>query len=58
MIRRAMSNAVIHLAEKEGVKLSMHRLMRHSSMQITMDFDASVDDVLHDAVRQLDQPSP
>jgi hypothetical protein len=36
----------------------LHRLMRHSSMQITMDFYASVDDVLHDAIRQLDQASP
>jgi integrase len=36
----------------------LHRLMRHSSMQITMDFYASVDDVLHDAIRQLDRSSP
>ena len=35
----------------------LHRLMRHSSMQITMDFYASVDDVLHDAIHQLDQAS-
>jgi integrase len=34
----------------------LHRLMRHSSMQITMDFYASVDDVLHEAIRQLDRP--
>ena len=31
----------------------LHRLMRHSSMQLTMDFYASVDDVLHDAIGQL-----
>jgi integrase len=31
----------------------LHRLMRHSSMQITMDYYASVDDVLHDAIGQL-----
>jgi len=35
----------------------LHRLMRHSSMQITMDFYASVDNVLHDAIRQLDSGS-
>jgi len=34
----------------------LHRLMRHSSMQVTMDFYASVDDVLHDAIGQLDRP--
>jgi hypothetical protein len=31
--------------------------MRHSSMQITMDFYASMDDVLHDAIRLLDKRS-
>jgi integrase len=31
----------------------LHRLMRHSSMQLTMDFYANVDDVLHDAIGQL-----
>jgi integrase len=31
----------------------LHRLMRHSSMQITMDYYASVDDALHDAIGQL-----
>lgn len=35
----------------------LHRLMRHSSMQITMDFYASVDDVLHEAINQLDKSS-
>jgi integrase len=31
----------------------LHRMMRHSSMQITMDYYASVDDALHDAIREL-----
>ena len=31
----------------------LHRLMRHSSMQLTMDFYANVDDTLHDAIGQL-----
>jgi integrase len=34
----------------------LHRLMRHSSMQITMDYYASVDDVLQDKIEQLDSP--
>lgn len=31
----------------------LHRLMRHSSMQITMDYYASVDDALQDAIEEL-----
>ncbi len=31
----------------------LHELMRHSSMQITMDYYANVDDVLQDAMKQL-----
>jgi integrase len=31
----------------------LHELMRHSSMQITMDSYASVDDVLQEAINQL-----
>ena len=31
----------------------LHRLMRHRSMQITMDYYASVDDALHDAIARL-----
>jgi integrase len=31
----------------------LHELMRHSSMQITMDYYASVDDVLQDAINEL-----
>lgn len=31
----------------------LHRLMRHSSMQITMDYYANVDDVLHDVVNEM-----
>ena len=81
LTRNGVTNNVIELAKKAGVKLSMHRLrkgfgcrvaaqlgkgnapvlhrlMRHSSMQITMDFYASVDDVLHDAIGRLDRASP
>jgi integrase len=31
----------------------LHTLMRHSSMQVTMDFYASVDDVLQEAIQEL-----
>jgi integrase len=31
----------------------LHELMRHSSMQITMDYYASVDDALQDAIKGL-----
>jgi hypothetical protein len=31
----------------------LHSLMRHPSMQITMDFYASVDDALQEAIRGL-----
>jgi integrase len=31
----------------------LHRLMRHSSMQVTMDYYANVDDALHDAINTL-----
>jgi hypothetical protein len=31
----------------------LHELMRHSSMQVTMDYYASVDDALQDAIRNL-----
>jgi integrase len=31
----------------------LHSLMRHSSMQITMDYYASVDDALQDAIKEL-----
>jgi integrase len=31
----------------------LYELMRHSSRQITMDYDASVDDVLQEAVNTL-----
>jgi integrase len=74
--RNGITNYVILLAKRAGVKLSMHKLrkgfgcrvakqlgkgnapilhelMRHSSMQITMDYYASVDDVFQDAMREL-----
>ena len=31
----------------------LHRLMRHSSMPVTMDYYASVDDALQDAILTL-----
>jgi hypothetical protein len=31
----------------------LHELMRHSSMQITMDYYATVDDALQDAIKNL-----
>jgi integrase len=74
--RNGITSRILDMAERAGVKLSMHRLrkgfgcrvakqlgkgnapilhslMRHSSMQITMDFYASVDDALQDAIRGL-----
>jgi integrase len=67
LTRNGITNRVILMAQKAGVKLSMHRLrkgfgcrvakmlgkggaamlhqlMRHSSMQVTMDYYANVDD--------------
>jgi integrase len=74
--RNGVTNRVIDMAKRAGIKLSMHRLrkgfgcrvaknlgkgnapilhrfMRHSSMQVTMDYYASVDDALHDAIKEL-----
>jgi integrase len=31
----------------------LHTLMRHKSMQVTMDYYASVDDVVQDAINEL-----
>lgn len=76
LTRNGMSNRIILIARRAGVKLSMHRLrkgfgcrvaqqlgkgnapmlhrlMRHSSMQITMDYYSSVDDVLGDVMKEL-----
>jgi integrase len=74
--RNGITSRILDIAERAGVKLSMHRLrkgfgcrvakqlgkgnapilhelMRHSSMQITMDYYASVDDALQDAIKGL-----
>jgi len=74
--RNGITNRVIFMAQKAGIKLSMHRLrkgfgcrvakqlgkgnapilhrlMRHSSMQVTMDYYASVDDALQDSIKGL-----
>jgi integrase len=71
-----VTNRVIDMAKKAGVRLSMHRLrkgfgcrvakqlgkgnapilhelIRHASMQITMDYYACVDDALQDAITGL-----
>jgi integrase len=76
LTRNGITNRVILMAKRAGVRLSMHRLrkgfgcrvaktlgkgnapilhrlMRHSSMQVTMDYYASVDDALHDAIKEL-----
>lgn len=76
LTRNGITNRVIEMARRAGIKLSMHRLrkgfgcrvakqlgkgnapilhslMRHSSMQITMDYYASVDDALQDAIKGL-----
>lgn len=76
LTRNGLTNRILDMAAKAGVKLSMHklrkgfgcrvakqlgkgnapilhRLMRHSTMQITMDYYASVDDALQDAIGQL-----
>lgn len=37
----------------QGNAAVLHELRRHSSMQITMDYCASVDDVLQDAINDL-----
>jgi integrase len=74
--RNGITSRIIKMANRAGVKLSMHRLrkgfgcrvakqlgkgnapvlhalMRHSSMQITMDYYANVDDALQDVIRGL-----
>ena len=74
--RNGVTNRVIEMAKRAGIRLSMHRLrkgfgcrvakklgkgnapilhrlMRHSSMQVTMDYYASVDDALQDAITGL-----
>lgn len=76
LTRNGVTNFVLGLAKKAGVKLSMHKLrkgfgcrvaknlgkggaamlhelMRHSTMQITMDYYANVDDALQDAINSL-----
>jgi integrase len=76
LTRNGVTWRVIAMAQKAGVKLSMHqlrkgfgcrvakklgrgnapilhRMMRHSSMQVSMDYCANVDDALHDAIREL-----
>jgi integrase len=76
LTRNGITNRVLDMARRAGVKLSMHKLrkgfgcrvakqlgkgnapvlhtlMRHSSMQVTMDYYASVDDGLQDVMRAL-----
>ena len=51
-LRKGFGCRVAQLLGKGNAPI-LHRLMRHSSMQITMDFYASVDDVLQDAIGKL-----
>ena len=74
--RNGVTNRVLDMAKRAGVRLSMHKLrkgfgcrvaqllgrgrapilhelMRHSSMQVTMDYYANVDDVLQEAISEL-----
>ena len=37
----------------KGGAAMLHELMRHSSMQVTMDYYANVDDALQDAINSL-----
>lgn len=76
LTRVGVTNHVLMVAKRAGVRLSMHklrkgfgcrvaallgkgnapilhRLMRHASMQITMDYYANVDDALSDALSDL-----
>jgi integrase len=76
LTRNGVTNRVILIAKRAGVRLSMHKLrkgfgcrvakqlgkgnapilhslMRHSSMQITMDYYATVDDALQEAISAL-----
>jgi integrase len=77
LTRNGVTNRVLMMAKRAGIKLSMHklrkgfgsrvakklgqgqapilhRLMRHSSMQVTMDYYANVDDALGDAIADLE----
>jgi integrase len=64
MAKRAGINLSMHRLRKgfgcrvakklgKGNAPILHRLMRHSSMQVTMDYYASVDDALQDAITEL-----
>src|SRR5262249_47437443 len=64
MARRAGVRLSMHLLRKgfgcrvakqlgKGNAPILHSLMRHSSMQVTMDFYASVDDALQEAIHNL-----
>jgi integrase len=65
MARRAGINLSMHRLRKgfgcraakklgKGNAPILHRLMRHSSMQVTMDYYASVDDALQDVITRLE----
>lgn len=51
-LRKGFGCRVAKLLGKGNAPI-LHRLMRHSSMQVTMDYYASVDDVLNDAIGNL-----
>ncbi len=51
-LRKGFGCRVAKLLGKGNAPI-LHELMRHSSMQITMDYYASVDDVLQEAIKDL-----
>ena len=51
-LRKGFGCRVAKMLGKGGAAM-LHELMRHSSMQVTMDYYASVDDALQDAILNL-----
>jgi integrase len=51
-LRKGFGCRAAKMLGKGGAAL-LHELMRHSSMQVTMDYYASVDDALQDAINRL-----
>jgi hypothetical protein len=49
--RKGFGRRAAKLYGKQGAAL-LHQLLRHKSMQTTMDFSASVE-ALHDAIKEL-----
>jgi len=51
-LRKGFGCRAAKILGKSGAAM-LHELMRHSSMQVTMDFYANVDDALQDAIVRL-----